>query len=86
MGTHREHDGNKGKKVKIPPPQKEKNWTAHQSILSLSLAAWNVSFQNCLSPFSAWATPPKKKKEKNSSPHSPPPPQEEKYRTLVRAR
>jgi hypothetical protein len=24
MGTHREHDGNKGKKVKIPPPKKKK--------------------------------------------------------------
>jgi hypothetical protein len=78
MGTHREHDGNKGKKVKNsspPPSQKEKNWTAHESILSLSLAAWNFYFQNCLSPFLArangMATPPKKKKEKrkNSSPN-----------------
>jgi hypothetical protein len=69
--THREHDGNKGRKQKIPPsllPQKEKNWTPHESIQSFSLAAWNFYVQNSLSPFLAWidgmATPPKKKKER----------------------
>jgi len=42
MGTHREADENKGKKQKNSSPftfQKEKNWTPHESMLSLSLAA-----------------------------------------------
>jgi hypothetical protein len=35
-----EYDGNKGKKTKIlpPPPQKEKNWTVHECMLSLLIA------------------------------------------------
>jgi hypothetical protein len=45
MGTHTEHDGKKGKKHKKktsptpPKSQKEKIWTPHESMLSLSLAA-----------------------------------------------
>jgi hypothetical protein len=41
-GNHKEHDGNKGKKKKkkifVAPllSQKEKNWTLHESMLSLS--------------------------------------------------
>ncbi len=35
--------------------RKEKNWTCHESMLSLSLAAWNFCFENSLSPYLAWA-------------------------------
>jgi hypothetical protein len=71
MGTHWEHDGNKRKKKNIPshPFQKEKNWTCHESIMSLALAAWNFYFENSLSPIwpglMAWNSP-KKEKRKNS--------------------
>jgi hypothetical protein len=63
-----------------PLSQKEKNWTPHESMLSLSLAAWNFYFQNFLSSFLASAncmatkrpqTPPKEKKKKNHSSPSP---------------
>jgi hypothetical protein len=45
LGTHRQHE----KKEKVPPPsplpyQKEKNWTSHESMLSLSLAVWKFYF------------------------------------------
>jgi hypothetical protein len=50
-----------------PPSQKEINWTSDESMLSLSFAAWNFYFQNCLSPFLAWANGRKEKKEKNRS-------------------
>jgi hypothetical protein len=51
MGTYREIDGNKGKKAKDSSPilpKKEKNRTPHESMLSLSLAAWKFCFQKCL--------------------------------------
>jgi hypothetical protein len=70
MGTHMEHDKNKGKKKKYssppPPSQKEKTWTPDESMLSLSFAAWNFYFQNCLSPFLAWANGRKEKKRNRS--------------------
>ncbi len=87
MGTYWEQ-GEKSKNSS-PPSQKEKNWTAHESILSLSLAAWNFYFQNCLHHFwpglMAWQHPQKRKKEKIPHP-PPPPPQKEKIQTLIRAR
>jgi len=79
MGTHKEHDGNKGKKKNISPPlpfQKEKNWTCHESMLSLSLAAWNFYFENSLSPYLAWANgmeQPQKRKNKKIPSSQPPP-------------
>jgi hypothetical protein len=51
MGTYRQNDGNKGKKAKDSSPvlpKKKKDWTPHESMLSLSLAAWNFCFQKCL--------------------------------------
>jgi len=60
----------KRKKILFPPPtpappfQKEKNWTPDESMLSLSFAAWNFYFQNCLSPFLAWANGRKEKGKK----------------------
>ncbi len=58
----------------IPPPhrfQKRKNWTCRESMLSLSLAAWNF-----LSPYLAWANgmeqPQKRKKKKFPPPKAPP--------------
>jgi hypothetical protein len=60
--------------------RKEKNWTCHESMLSLSLAAWNFCFENSLSPYLAWANgmeqPQKRKKKKFPLPT--PPPQNEK--------
>jgi len=55
MGTHWEHDGNKRKKKNIPPHpfQKRKNWTCHESMLSLSLAAWHFYFESSSSPYLA---------------------------------
>jgi len=47
MGTRKEMP-------KIPPHppsfSKRKSWTPHESILSLSLVAWNFCFQNGLPP------------------------------------
>jgi hypothetical protein len=77
MGTHWEHDGNKRKKKNTPPPhpfQKRKNWTCHESMLSLSLAAWNFYFENSLSPYVAWANgmeQPQKRKKKKFPPPNP---------------
>ncbi len=63
--------GEKEKNSSSPPPppppfQKEKNWTPDESMLSLSFAAWNFYFQNCLSRFLALANG-RKEKEKNRS-------------------
>ncbi len=52
MGTYIENDGNKGEKAKDSSPvlpKKKKDWTPHEFMLSLSLAAWNFCFQKCLS-------------------------------------
>jgi hypothetical protein len=81
MGTNWEHDGNKKKKKNIPPPhpfQKRKNWTCREFMLSLSLAAWNVYFENSLSPYLAWANgmeqSQKRKKNKVAAGALPTPP------------
>jgi hypothetical protein len=75
LGTY----GNKRKKKKIPPLdfQKRKNWTCHESMLSLSLAAWNFYFKKSLSPYLAWANgmeQPQKRKKKKFPPSNPLPP------------
>jgi hypothetical protein len=65
LRTSWEHIGNmmgtrkKSQKNPRPPSNKfykKKTWTPHESMLSLSLAAWNFYFQNCLSTFLAWGT------------------------------
>ncbi len=53
-----EHFKNQEKKQKVPVstpnppplPQKKKSWIFHECMMS-PLAAWNFSFQNCLSSF-----------------------------------
>jgi hypothetical protein len=56
--------------------KKRKNWTCHESMLSLSLAAWNFYFEYSLSPYLAWANAmeqPQKRKKKKFPPPNPPP-------------
>ncbi len=83
MGT-REKSTKKKTSPTPPKSQKEKIWTPHESMLSLSLAAWNFYFQNCLSPFLSWAngmaTNPKKEKRKKFLPQTLP--QKEKNQTV----
>jgi hypothetical protein len=78
----------KGKKIPSPTSHKENNWNPHESMLSLSLAAWKSYLHNCLSPFLTWAdgkaTPPKKKKQKKF-PRSPAPQKEKIQTPLVSA-
>jgi hypothetical protein len=50
-GTHWEPGGKK----KVPPPQKEKTAPFMRACWALPMAAWNFSFQNCVSPFFASA-------------------------------
>jgi hypothetical protein len=47
LGTRWEHIGNKEgkKKIHLPlPPQKEKNWTVHECMLSLSIGCMKFLF------------------------------------------
>jgi hypothetical protein len=63
MGTHMEQKRKVAKNSSTPTSQKEKNWTPHDSMLSLSLVAWNFYFRNCLPPFLEWHDDiPKKEK------------------------
>ncbi len=64
LGTWKEHVGNKRKMKKnpaFPPPKTTKNKKKKKKKGDLSacwafpLAAWNFYFQNCSSPFLAWA-------------------------------
>jgi len=58
LGAYWEPDGKKGKRKKCPPPNffflKIKALWVHAE----PLAAWNFYFQNCSSPFVAWANTP----------------------------
>jgi hypothetical protein len=65
-GTHWELEGNMlGTKEKWKSPatnhpklRREKNQCTSSACWAFPLAAWNFYFQNCLSPFLAWANTP----------------------------